>query len=72
MDPRNGEILAMASWPGFDPNSWYEVRDDTLLQNPAINGLFEPGSLMQVLTLAVALEHGVIQPTDTYFESWLH
>ena len=68
MDPRNGEILAMASWPGFDPNSWYEVRDDTLLQNPAINGLFEPGSLMQVLTLAVALEHGVIQPTDTYFD----
>ncbi len=68
MDPRNGEILAMASWPGFDPNSWYEVRDDTLLQNPAINGLFEPGSLMQVLTLAAALEHGVIQPTDTYFD----
>ena len=68
MDPRNGEILAMASLPSFDPNAWYEVRDDTLLQNPALNGLYEPGSLMQVLTLAIALERGVYQPGDTYFD----
>ena len=68
MDPRSGELLAMASWPAFDPNAWFEVRDDTLLQNPAVNGLFEPGSLMQVLTLAVALETGSIQLEDTYFD----
>lgn len=68
MDPRSGELLAMASWPVFDPNAWFEVRDDTLLQNPAVNGLFEPGSLMQVLTLAVALETGSIQLDDTYFD----
>lgn len=68
MDPRNGEILAMASLPSFDPNRWYEVRDDTLLQNPALNGLYEPGSLMQVLTLAIALERGVYQAGDTYFD----
>ncbi len=68
MDPRTGELLAMASWPTFDPNAWFEVRDDTLLQNPAVNGLFEPGSLMQVLTLAVALETGSIQLDDTYFD----
>lgn len=66
MNPRNGEILAMASLPAFDPNAWFGVRDETLLQNPAINGLFEPGSLMQVLTLAVALERGAIRPDDTY------
>ena len=68
MNPRNGEVLAMASLPGFDPNRWYEVRDDTLLQNPTINGLFEPGSLMQALTMAVALESGVVQPEDTYVD----
>ena len=68
MDPRSGEMLAMASWPTFDPNAWYEVRDDTLLQNAAINGLFEPGSLMQVLTLAVALERGAYRMDDTYLD----
>ncbi len=68
MDPRNGEMLAMASWPTFDPNAWYEVRDDTLLQNAAINSLFEPGSLMQVLTLAVALERGDYRLDDTYLD----
>ncbi|MCE2489324.1 MAG: penicillin-binding protein 2 [Anaerolineae bacterium] len=68
MDPRNGEILAMASWPTFDPNAWYEIRDDTLLQNAAINDLFEPGSLMQVLTLAIALESGNFQMDDTYVD----
>ncbi|MDD9956965.1 MAG: penicillin-binding protein 2 [Anaerolineaceae bacterium] len=68
MDPRSGEMLAMASWPTFDPNAWYEVRDDTLLQNAAINGLFEPGSLMQVLTLAVALERGAYRMEDTYLD----
>ncbi len=68
MDPRSGEMLAMASWPTFDPNSWYDVRDDTLLQNSATNGLFEPGSLMQVLTLAVALERGAFRMDDTYLD----
>lgn len=68
MEPDSGELLAMASWPGFDPNAWYDIRDDTLLKNPAISGLYEPGSLMQVLTMAIALESGAIRPDDTYVD----
>lgn len=65
-DPRNGEILAMASKPGFDAN---QVNDPTywssLLQNPGdplinrpINGYYPPGSTFKIVTLSAALDTG--------------
>lgn len=66
MDPRNGDILAMASYPEFDPNRFIEIEDPDLLRNPAINDVYEPGTVMQVLTVAGALERGVITPYWTY------
>jgi cell division protein FtsI/penicillin-binding protein 2 len=66
MDPRNGDILAMASYPTFDPNNFKEVSDPSLLSNPAIGETYEPGSVMKVLTVAAALEQGVITPQWTY------
>ncbi|PJF22233.1 MAG: hypothetical protein CUN56_07000, partial [Phototrophicales bacterium] len=50
MDPRNGDVLAMASYPSFDPNVYYEVDNPLQLQNPAISSLYEPGSVFKVLT----------------------
>jgi cell division protein FtsI (penicillin-binding protein 3) len=66
MDPRNGDILAMASYPTFDPNNFTTVADPALLSNPAIGETYEPGSVMKVLTVAAALEQGVITPEWTY------
>ena len=66
MDPRNGDLLAMASYPAFDPNNFIEIEDPDLLRNPAISDEYEPGSLMQVLTVASALERGFISPYWTY------
>jgi len=66
MDPRNGDILAMASYPTFDPNFYYDVVDPTLLRNPAIGEQYEPGSVMKVLTVAAAIEDGAITPGWTY------
>lgn len=66
MNPRNGDILGMASYPGFDPNNIAEVQDPKLLQNPAISGVYEPGSVMKVLTMAAALNTGTITPQWTY------
>jgi cell division protein FtsI/penicillin-binding protein 2 len=68
MDPRTGEILAMASYPSFDPNAYYEVEDPRLLVNPAISSQYEPGSVVKVLTVAAALEAGTITPQFTYFD----
>src|SRR5574341_1489389 len=65
LDPRTGEILAMASAPTFDPNLFYE-SDPALYENPAINQQYEPGSTIKVLTMAIALEDGVVTPTSTY------
>lgn len=66
MDPRNGDILAMASYPEFDPNNFIDIEDPDLLRNPAITDVYEPGSVMKVLTVASALEKGTITPDWTY------
>lgn len=66
MNPRNGDILAMASYPMFDPNTFQEVEDPKLLTNPAISGAYEPGSVFKVLTMAGALNTGAITTQWTY------
>lgn len=66
MDPRNGDILAMASYPTLDPNTFESVADPDLLKNAAISAVYEPGSIMKVLTVAAALESRVITSDWTY------
>lgn len=66
MNPRNGDILAMASLPTFDPNNFIRVSDPNLLRNPAVSEAYEPGSVSKVLTVAAALEQGVITREWTY------
>ena len=71
MDPRNGDVLALANYPSIDPNRFLEIEDPNLLINPAINATYEPGSLMQVLTVASALDKGTITPFWTYHDKAL-
>ena len=66
MNPRNGDVLALANYPTMDPNRFLEIEDPSLLENPAVQHLYEPGSIMQVLTVASALETGTISPYWTY------
>ncbi len=61
MDPNNGEILAMASSPSYDPQKYREYSDE-LFKNPVISNTFEPGSIFKVLVMAAGLDKGVIQP----------
>ena len=63
--PKTGEILAMASRPTFDPNRYFS-EDQSLFQDPAVSGQYEPGSTLKALTMAIALENGVVQPDSTY------
>jgi cell division protein FtsI (penicillin-binding protein 3) len=65
MDPRTGEILGMASRPTYDPNR-YGLEDSALFADPAISHQYEPGSTVKVLTMAVALENGVVNADSTY------
>lgn len=61
MDPKTGGILAMASFPTFDPRSYYEFTSD-LYKNPFITDSYEPGSTFKPLVLAAAIEQGVVRP----------
>jgi len=64
--PRTGEILAMVSQPAFDPNVPEAMGHDA--RNPAIQDLYEPGSVFKILTMAAALEAGVVRPEDRYLD----
>ncbi len=70
MDPRTGDILAMASTPLFDPNKFGDYKANEL-KNPAISNVYEPGSTFKVLTVAGALQSGDIAPDWTYNDQGL-
>jgi len=59
MDPRSGEILAMACAPTFDPNG-YRRSEPSRWRNRTITDSFEPGSTAKVFTVAAALEEGLV------------
>ena len=65
VDPYTGEILAMASYPTFDPNSKKQVVG-RMAKNDIVAMSYEPGSTFKVITAAAALENDVI-PEDTVF-----
>ncbi len=66
MDPNTGAIYAMASTPTFDPNNFSKVSDISVFKNPLVSGLYEMGSIMKPLTMAAALDAGVVTPKTTY------
>ena len=77
MDPNNGEILAMANSPGFDPNKPFEGFENftgntdgeklqKMWRNRAVSDTFEPGSIFKVITATAALEEGVANKGEKY------
>ena len=69
MNPKTGDVLAMASWPTFDPNRTINSAGATIGRtqiNPNGQLQFEPGSTFKILTIAKALDMGVVSPTETF------
>ncbi len=77
MDPRTGEILALASSPGYDQNlfvegisleAWKDIRDNPLnpLQNRATQGQYPPGSTFKIVTALAGLAEGVVTPETAF------
>lgn len=60
IDARNGEILALANWPTYNPNN-REKLSGAQLRNRAITDTYEPGSVMKPFTAALALEKGKVR-----------
>ena len=65
MDPKTGAILAQASAPTFDPNNSSSITLDKL-RNPAVQDVYEPGSTGKVITVAAAMEEGLITPESVF------
>ena len=65
MDSHTGAILAMASLPDFEPLDFGRVPDDAKI-NRAVSFVFEPGSVMKVITAAAAIDAGFIRPDSVY------
>lgn len=71
MDPRTGEILALATSPGLK-YSTLDLSDASqvdLLRNRAVTDLYEPGSVMKIITAAAAIDAGVVSPDTTYVDN---
>ncbi len=66
VQPDTGEILAMASWPGYNPNDYGESAP-LERRNRAIADRFEPGSTMKIFTVAIGLAQGEIKPTERLY-----
>lgn len=69
MNPNNGEILGISSYPGFDPNNYQDYSIEEINRNLAIWSSYEPGSTFKIVTLATALEEGVVDlEKDTFYD----
>ena len=71
MDPRTGEVLGMASAPGFRL-SQLDLNGDVnqaLFKNRAVTDVYEPGSVFKTLTAAMAIDLGLVTPETTYMDA---
>jgi cell division protein FtsI (penicillin-binding protein 3) len=65
LDPRTGEVLAMASVPSYNPND-PGGSGESGARNRAITDVFEPGSTMKTFSISAALDAGAVTPTDSF------
>lgn len=63
LDPRTGEVLALASVPTFDPNDWGGTDAEERRCRPVADA-YEPGSTFKIITAAIAVEAGMVGPDD--------
>ena len=64
-DPSSGYILAMASYPNYDPNN-YNKYDPDNLRNRAICDQYEPGSTFKIVSISAALNESLVGPDDVF------
>jgi cell division protein FtsI/penicillin-binding protein 2 len=66
VEPKTGEVLAIAVRPSYDPNYFNKYALD-LWRNLAITNTYEPGSTFKIVTIATALEEGVVKLDDQFY-----
>lgn len=71
VEPSSGRILALAASPTFNPNDFSSVGDIGVFLNPVVQTMFEPGSVLKPITMAGALDKGLLNAATTYTDAGL-
>ncbi|MDO8335298.1 MAG: penicillin-binding protein 2 [Candidatus Saccharibacteria bacterium] len=66
MNPNNGQVLAMANYPSYDPSKYNKVTDYSVFQNGIVSDPYEVGSVMKTLTMGVGLNTGAVNAGTTF------
>ncbi|MBP1961396.1 penicillin-binding transpeptidase domain-containing protein [Paenibacillus aceris] len=66
VDPKTMEILGMANTPTFNPNTYWNIKDQSDFKNNAVASRYEPGSTFKIVTLAGTVEEGLFNPNEMY------
>lgn len=69
MNPVTGDIIALGTLPSYDLNNYADVRDLRVFQNPLIEDVYEMGSIIKPLAVAIGLDEGAITPESTYTDT---
>lgn len=67
-EPLTGKILAMANWPNFNPNDYSQSEIKNFL-NPAVEAIYEPGSVFKIITMSAGIDSGKITPETSYVDT---
>lgn len=67
MDPKTGEILAMASRPSYNPNRFWEYPQENW-KNRAVSFIYEPGSTFKAVIAGAALQESIVTPNQVFFD----
>lgn len=66
MEPKTGAILAMCSYPDFDPNKYSEIKDVAVYNNESVFTPYEPGSVYKPITLAMGIDMDLFGPQTLF------
>ncbi|MGB4420708.1 MAG: penicillin-binding protein 2 [Candidatus Saccharimonadales bacterium] len=66
INPHNGQVMAMANSPTFNPQKLQDVKDVSVFNNDVVSVPYEPGSVIKSLTIAIGIDKGAVTPNSTY------
>ena len=69
MEPETGKILALASFPTFNPNEYSQIESMDAFRNLAVSDAYEPGSIFKAITMAAAVDSGKVNAETTYTDT---